>query len=92
MIRSEPLTGSAALDDAGATYRVIYQSTSGVADRLNQPIGVSGIIAFPTDPAPAGGMMADSPLLEISIGGGPLAIIDGKIYALLMPATCGIRC
>jgi hypothetical protein len=29
--------------------------------------------------------MADSPLLEISIGGGPLAIIDGKIYALLMP-------
>jgi hypothetical protein len=29
--------------------------------------------------------MADSPLLEISIGGGPLAIIDGQIYALLMP-------
>ena len=55
MIRSEPLTGSAALEDAIATYRVIYQSTSGVADRLNQPIGVSGIIAFPTATAPAAG-------------------------------------
>ena len=55
LIRSEPLTGSAALDDASATYRVIYQSTSGVADRLDQPIGVSGIIAFPTATAPAGG-------------------------------------
>ena len=55
MIRSEPLTGYAALDDASATYRVIYQSTSGVADRLNQPIGVSGIIAFPTAAAPDGG-------------------------------------
>ena len=31
--------------------------------------------------------MADSPLLEISIGSGPLAIIDGKIYALLMPGA-----
>jgi hypothetical protein len=31
--------------------------------------------------------MADSPLLEISIGGGPLAIIGGQIYALLMPDT-----
>ena len=31
--------------------------------------------------------MTDSPLLEISIGGGPLAIIDGKIYALPMPGV-----
>jgi hypothetical protein len=29
--------------------------------------------------------MADSPLLRISVGGGPLAIIGGEIYALLTP-------
>lgn len=31
--------------------------------------------------------MADGPSLQISIGGGPLAIIDGKVYALLMPGA-----
>lgn len=29
--------------------------------------------------------MADGPLVQISIGGAPLAIMDGQIYALLMP-------
>jgi len=31
--------------------------------------------------------MADGPSLQISIGGSPLAIIDGKVYALLMPGA-----
>lgn len=55
LIRSEPLSGYAALEDASATYRVIYQSTSAVGDRLGQPIGVSGLIAFPAAPPPDGG-------------------------------------
>jgi len=50
LIDSAELTGYAALEDASVTYRVIYESTSGVGDRLGQPIGVSGMIAFPTTP------------------------------------------
>ena len=47
LIRFEPLSGYAAVEDARATYRVVYQSTSAIGDRLDEPIGVSGIIAFP---------------------------------------------
>jgi pimeloyl-ACP methyl ester carboxylesterase len=50
LIDSEELTGYAALEDASATYRVIYESTSGIGDRVGKPIGVSGMIAFPTQP------------------------------------------
>jgi hypothetical protein len=50
LIRSEELSGYAALEDASATYRVIYESTSAIGDRFGQPIGVSGMIAFPTTP------------------------------------------
>jgi pimeloyl-ACP methyl ester carboxylesterase len=50
LIDSEELTGYAALEDASAMYRVIYESTSAVGDRLGKPIGVSGMIAFPTTP------------------------------------------
>ncbi len=32
-----------------------------------------------------GDVMADGLNLQISIGGSPLTIIDGQIYALLMP-------
>jgi hypothetical protein len=55
LIRSEPLSGAAALTDASATYRVIYQSTGTVGDRRGKQIGVSGIIAFPAKSPPAGG-------------------------------------
>jgi len=61
LIRSEELTGYAALEAARATYRVIYESTSGVDGQRNEPIGVSGIIAFPTDDPPDGGL-ADNQL------------------------------
>jgi hypothetical protein len=41
---------------------------------------------WPTFAGPSkGDVMADSQNLQISIGGSPLAIIDGQIYALLMP-------
>jgi pimeloyl-ACP methyl ester carboxylesterase len=50
LIRSEELSGYAALEDASATYRVVYESTSAIGDRLGQPIGVSGMIAVPTTP------------------------------------------
>jgi pimeloyl-ACP methyl ester carboxylesterase len=55
LIRSEALSGDAALEAASINYRVIYESTSGVGGRLGEPIGVSGIIAFPTTPPPAAG-------------------------------------
>lgn len=54
LIRSEELSDCAALEDASATYRVIYEST-GTGERRGKAIGVSGIIAFPTKPPPAGG-------------------------------------
>ena len=61
LIRSEQLAqdAAAALDDARATYRVLYQSASGLGDEdtkpTNEPIAVSGLIAFPPGEAPAGG-------------------------------------
>jgi pimeloyl-ACP methyl ester carboxylesterase len=57
LIRHEPLVEGeyAALDDAGATYRVLYQSTSGTKARLGQAIAVSGLVAFPNGQAPEGG-------------------------------------
>ena len=55
LIKSETLTGAAALADADASYRVIYESTSGITGQLDKPIGVSGIIAFPAQSARAGG-------------------------------------
>ena len=55
LIRSEELSGDAALKAAGINYRVIYESTSGIGDRLGEPIGVSGIIAFPSTPPPEDG-------------------------------------
>ncbi|MGW2661934.1 alpha/beta hydrolase family protein [Nocardia tengchongensis] len=51
VIRSEPLTGVAALSDAGVNERVLYESVSA----QGEPIAVSGIVALPTTPAPAGG-------------------------------------
>lgn len=60
LIRSEQLApgDAAALDDARATYRVLYQSSSGLGDEQTKPtnesIAVSGLIAFPSDDAPAG--------------------------------------
>jgi pimeloyl-ACP methyl ester carboxylesterase len=61
LIKSEQLAqdAAAALDDARATYRVLYQSASGLGDEqtqpTNEPIAVSGLIAFPPGEAPAGG-------------------------------------
>ena len=61
LIKSEQLAqdAAAALDDASATYRVLYQSASGLGDEetkpTNEPIAVSGLIAFPPGEAPAGG-------------------------------------
>jgi hypothetical protein len=60
LIRSEQLAqdDAAALDDARATYRVLYRSTSGLGDEetkpTNEPIAVSGLIAFPSDDPPPG--------------------------------------
>ena len=57
LIRKERLVEGeyAALEGAGATYRVLYQSTSGTKARFGQPIAVSGLIAFPKRKAPEGG-------------------------------------
>jgi pimeloyl-ACP methyl ester carboxylesterase len=61
LIRSEPLVQAtaAALADARATYRVLYESRSGLGDDntepTNTPIAVSGLIAFPPGDAPTGG-------------------------------------
>ena len=41
------MSGYATLDEASATYRVIYESTSGMDCWRGEPIGVSGMIAFP---------------------------------------------
>src|SRR5262249_28450978 len=56
LIRFERLDGYAALDEASATYRIIYESTSGLGDPRwhGEPIGVSGIIAIPRKPHPGG--------------------------------------
>jgi pimeloyl-ACP methyl ester carboxylesterase len=61
LIRSERLAQDAyaALDEASATYRVLYQSASGLGDKnaepTNEAIAVSGLIAFPPGTAPKGG-------------------------------------
>ncbi|MFJ4189194.1 alpha/beta hydrolase family protein [Kitasatospora sp. NPDC089509] len=56
VIRSRPLTGSAALESADSTHLVVYRSTSAMGgDRHGEPIGVSGLVAVPKGPAPVGG-------------------------------------
>lgn len=55
LIRHEPLKGYVALDEAAATYRVLYQSTGDTDPRFGGRIGVSGIIAFPDGEVPADG-------------------------------------
>lgn len=63
LIDSEELLAGcgAALAQARATYRVLYQSRSGLGDRstppnpTDKPIAVSGLIAFPSGEVPVGG-------------------------------------
>lgn len=63
LIRYEKLDGvhdaEAAPAEAGVTYRVLYQSLSGLGDEnanpIDTPIAVSGLIAFPPGNAPPGG-------------------------------------
>jgi pimeloyl-ACP methyl ester carboxylesterase len=61
LIKKEQLAqdAAAALDDACATYRVLYQSASGLGDEetkpTNEPVAVSGLIAFPSGEAPTEG-------------------------------------
>ncbi|MCP3097385.1 alpha/beta fold hydrolase [Myxococcus sp. K15C18031901] len=52
VIRHEPLTGFAALEDAASNERVLYRSNAVAGDR---PIAVSGIIALPKGRPPSGG-------------------------------------
>jgi len=52
VIRHEPLTGFAALEDAASNERVLYRSNAVAGDR---PIAVSGIIALPRGTPPEGG-------------------------------------
>src|SRR5262249_15828867 len=54
LIRFESLIGAVAPEAAGASYRVIYESTSGIGDQIGKKIAVSGIVAFPAVPPRSG--------------------------------------